>query len=160
MPKAPSDFHPVRNADRLLARRDYVLREMQENGYIDKATYEAELAEPLRSVQAGDFEPFQKQLPPRDYFTDEIRRQLSRDFGEGEFFGRLLGARDDRPRDADRGRQRCAARSSSMTAIAVSGAARARPSPRRNSPIGRARSRTRRSPETSTSRTNGIPRSS
>ncbi|SFQ27199.1 penicillin-binding protein 1A [Roseivivax halotolerans] len=86
MPKAPSDFHPVRNADRLLARRDYVLREMQENGYIDKATYEAELAEPLRSVQAGDFEPFQKQLPPRDYFTDEIRRQLSRDFGEGEFF--------------------------------------------------------------------------
>ncbi len=41
---------------------------------------------PLRSVQNGDFEPFQDSLPPRDYFTDEIRRQLSHDFGEEEFF--------------------------------------------------------------------------
>ena len=41
---------------------------------------------PLRSVQNGDFESFRTALPPRDYFTDEIRRQLSEDFGEGEFF--------------------------------------------------------------------------
>ncbi|MEX0303545.1 MAG: transglycosylase domain-containing protein, partial [Leisingera sp.] len=34
MPKAPSDYHPVRRKDRLLARRNYVLREMRENGYI------------------------------------------------------------------------------------------------------------------------------
>ncbi|GAA6158304.1 PBP1A family penicillin-binding protein [Ruegeria sp. HU-ET01832] len=86
MPKAPSDYHPVRQKDRLLARRDYVLREMNQNGYIDKATYEAEVAQPLRSVQNGDFESFRTALPPRDYFTDEIRRQLSEDFGEGEFF--------------------------------------------------------------------------
>ncbi|MFX0541042.1 penicillin-binding protein 1A [Roseovarius sp. S4756] len=86
MPAEPSNFHPVRNRDRLLARRDYVLREMQQNGYISKAVYEEEVAQPLRSVQNGDFEPFSADLPPRDYFTDEIRRQLSRDFGEGEFF--------------------------------------------------------------------------
>lgn len=86
MPKAPSDYHPVRQKDRLLARRNYVLREMQQNGYIDRATYEDEVAQPLRSVQNGDFESFRKALPPRDYFTDEIRRQLSEDFGEGEFF--------------------------------------------------------------------------
>ncbi|WP_170774575.1 penicillin-binding protein 1A [Ruegeria lacuscaerulensis] len=86
MPKAPSDYHPVREKERLLARRNYVLREMNQNGYLDLATYEAEVAQPLRSVQNGDFESFRTALPPRDYFTDEIRRQLSEDFGEGEFF--------------------------------------------------------------------------
>lgn len=86
LPKAPSDYHPVRRKDRLRSRRDFVLKEMYENGYIDQATYEFEVAEPLRSVQNGDFESFRTALPPRDYFTDEIRRQLSEDFGEGEFF--------------------------------------------------------------------------
>ncbi|WP_109311375.1 penicillin-binding protein 1A [Ruegeria sp. AU67] len=86
MPKAPSDYHPVRQKERLLARRDYVLREMNQNGYIDQANYEVEVEMPLRSVQNGDFESFRTALPPRDYFTDEIRRQLSDDFGEGEFF--------------------------------------------------------------------------
>ncbi|MCU9837607.1 PBP1A family penicillin-binding protein [Ruegeria sp. WL0004] len=86
MPKAPSDYHPVREKQRLLDRRNYVLREMRENGYIDQATYEHERDQPLRSVQNGDFESFRTALPPRDYFTDEIRRQLSEDFGEGEFF--------------------------------------------------------------------------
>ena len=86
LPKAPSDYHPVRRADRLLARRNFVLREMNENGYLTDAEYEAEVAMPLRSVQAGDFETFRSALPPRDYFTDEIRRQLSLDFGEEEFF--------------------------------------------------------------------------
>ncbi|WP_424833375.1 penicillin-binding protein 1A [Ruegeria sp.] len=86
MPKAPSDYHPVRQKERLMARRNYVLREMQQNGFIDQATYEVEVEMPLRSVQNGDFESFRTALPPRDYFTDEIRRQLSEDFGEGEFF--------------------------------------------------------------------------
>ncbi|WP_299702846.1 penicillin-binding protein 1A [uncultured Tateyamaria sp.] len=86
LPKAPSDFHPVRRADRLLSRRNFVLKEMMENGYIDAATYETEVAMPLRSVQNGDFESFKAELPPRDYFTDEIRRQLSENYGEGEFF--------------------------------------------------------------------------
>ena len=93
MPKAPSDFHPVRNHDRLLQRRDFVLQEMHENGYIDQAVYDTEIAQPLRSVQNGDFAPFSAGLPPRDYFTDEIRRQLSQDFGEGEFFSGGLSVR-------------------------------------------------------------------
>jgi penicillin-binding protein 1A len=86
LPKAPSDYHPVRNADRLLARRNFVLREMYENGYLDRATWEREREMPLRTVMAGDFDSFRAQLPPRDYPTDEIRRQLSRDFGEEQFF--------------------------------------------------------------------------
>ncbi len=86
LPKAPSDFHPVRRKDRLLSRRNFVLREMFENGYISQAVYTSEMELPLRSVQNGDFESFKAELPPRDYFTDEIRRQLSENFGEGEFF--------------------------------------------------------------------------
>nr|WP_281495957.1 PBP1A family penicillin-binding protein [Marivita sp. S6314] len=86
MPKAPSEFHPVRRKDRLLARRNFVLKEMFENGFIDQSTYETEVAMPLKSVQNGDYEPFRAALPPRNYFTDEIRRQLSVDFGEAEFF--------------------------------------------------------------------------
>lgn len=86
MPKAPGRFHPVRNKKRVLQRRNFVLKEMFENGYISEATYLSERALPLRSVQNGDFEPFKNGLPPRDYFTDEIRRQLSNVFGEEEFF--------------------------------------------------------------------------
>ncbi|WP_422050328.1 penicillin-binding protein 1A [Shimia sp.] len=86
MPKAPGKFHPVRNKERVLARRNFVLKEMAENGYITQAVYEAEKELPLRSVQNGDYASFKSTLPPRDYFTDEIRRQLSRDFGEDEFF--------------------------------------------------------------------------
>jgi penicillin-binding protein 1A len=86
LPKAPSRYHPVRNKDRLLARRNFVLKEMLENGYIDEASYVEEVSMPLRSVQNKDFESFKMEMPPRDYFTDEIRRQLSEDFGEGEFF--------------------------------------------------------------------------
>ncbi|MGJ8545272.1 MAG: penicillin-binding protein 1A [Sulfitobacter sp.] len=86
LPKAPSDYHPVRRKDRLLSRRNFVLREMKENGYLTEEEYQSERALPLRSVQNGDFESHKDILPPRDYFTDEIRRQLSNDFGEGEFF--------------------------------------------------------------------------
>ncbi len=87
LPQAPSTYHPVRNHDRVLARRNWVLGQMHENGYIDAATRDHERAQPLRTVQNGDFPAFRESLPPRDYFTDEIRRQLSGTFGEAEFFG-------------------------------------------------------------------------
>lgn len=87
MPQAPSRYHPVRAKERVTERRNYVLREMWQNGYIDEATYEAEAKLPLKSVQNGDYPSFREQMPSRDYFTDEIRRQLSREFGHDEFFG-------------------------------------------------------------------------
>ena len=93
MPQAPSQYHPVRAKERVTQRRTYVLREMWQNGYISEATYEAERELPLRSVQNGDFPAFREALPPRDYFTDEIRRQLSGTFGEEEFFGGGLSIR-------------------------------------------------------------------
>ncbi|WP_227269652.1 penicillin-binding protein 1A [Roseobacter weihaiensis] len=93
LPKKPADLHPVRDKGQAVGRRNFVLKEMMENGYITKATYDAEVAAPLRSVQNGDFENFRRELPSRDYFTDEIRRQLSQDFGEGEFFTGGLSVR-------------------------------------------------------------------
>jgi len=87
LPKSPGrGLHPVRDYDRAVARRNYVLREMMQNGYISDAIYESEKQQPLKTVMNGDYESFRRELPPRDYFTDEIRRQLSDDFGEGEFF--------------------------------------------------------------------------
>ena len=87
LPKAPSDLHPVRNREYAIDRRAYVLGRMAEDGYITAETAAAEAATPLQSVQNGDYVAFRAELQPRDYFTDEIRRQLSGTFGEEEFFG-------------------------------------------------------------------------
>lgn len=87
LPQAPSQYHPVRAKERLTERRNYVIREMFQNGYITAEERDAALAAPLRSVQNGDYPAFREALPPRGYFTDEIRRQLSGSFGEQEFFG-------------------------------------------------------------------------
>ncbi|SMH57332.1 penicillin-binding protein 1A [Maritimibacter sp. HL-12] len=89
----PGTLHPVRDKEDAVARRDYVLRQMQENGYLETAEYDRALQQPLRTVQGGDIPSFRSSLPDRDYFTDEIRRQLSRDFGEDEFFGGGLSIR-------------------------------------------------------------------
>ncbi|WP_099827319.1 penicillin-binding protein 1A [Oceaniglobus indicus] len=93
LPKAPSTYHPVRAKERAISRRNFVLREMFENGYITEDEYRTARVEPLRTVQNGDYESFKSSLPDRDYFTDEIRRQLSEDFGEGEFFSGGLTVR-------------------------------------------------------------------
>ncbi|MCV2871074.1 PBP1A family penicillin-binding protein [Defluviimonas sp. WL0050] len=87
LPKAPYSYHPVHNREAAIDRRNYVLREMFQNGYIDDAALETAQAAPLKTVQSGDYASFKSGLPPRDYFTDEIRRQLSKSFGEAEFFG-------------------------------------------------------------------------
>ena len=88
MPKAPSRYHPVREKNEAIARRNFVLREMFENGYIDEEAYDAALASDLLTVQSGDILSARDALPPRDYFTDEIRRQLSEKLegGEDELF--------------------------------------------------------------------------
>ncbi|MGC8203479.1 penicillin-binding protein 1A [Aliiroseovarius sp. PTFE2010] len=85
-PKAPYSYHPVKNYDAALQRRNFVLREMYENGYLPVEEYERARNQPILSVQNGDYDSFRSSLPTRDYFTDEIRRQLSKNFGEEEFF--------------------------------------------------------------------------
>ena len=86
LPKAPSDYHPVREKERLFERRNYVLKEMFQNGYLPKRIYKYELTQPIKSVQGRDYTGFRSKLPSRNYFTDEIILQLSETFGEEEFF--------------------------------------------------------------------------
>ena len=88
MPKAPSNYHPVRNREAAIERRNFVLREMYENGHITEDEYQTARASDLVTVQSGDIPSARSALPPRDYFTDEIRRQLSvkLEGGEEELF--------------------------------------------------------------------------
>ncbi len=97
LPKAPSKYHPVRQMKRAIERRNYVLREMEQNGYLTPQVAEAAMKAPLKTVQNGDYPPYYKALPRRDYFTDEIRRQLSTTFGSDEFFtgGMKIRATED-----------------------------------------------------------------
>ncbi|MGR3513359.1 MAG: penicillin-binding protein 1A [Paracoccaceae bacterium] len=85
LPKAPSRYHPVRQEQRAVARRNFVLREMFENGYIEGETYETARVSPLLTVQAGDREGFRTALPDRDYVSEEIGRQVTREFGADAF---------------------------------------------------------------------------
>ena len=86
LPQAPSQYNPVRARERVTTRRNWILGQMADNGYITEAEAVAASARPLNTVQGGEIEAFSLSLPPRDYFTDEIRRQLSSQFGTEEFF--------------------------------------------------------------------------
>ncbi len=87
LPKSPGrGLHPVRDYDRAVERRNYVLREMWQNGYIQEATYTDEKALALKTVLNGDYPAYRDSLPKRSYFTEEIARQLGQDFGDDEFF--------------------------------------------------------------------------
>jgi len=72
LPQRPSDYDPNRNPEAAESRRRYVLGRMLSDGYIDRDTYETELAAP----------PEIKSHPDRDnihsarYFTEEVRRRL------------------------------------------------------------------------------------
>ena len=86
LPQAPSVLHPVREKDRAIGRRNYVLDQMALNGYIPRDAAEAAKAEDLLTVQGGAVASARSDMPPRDYFTDEIRRQLSAKLGDEELF--------------------------------------------------------------------------
>lgn len=77
LPKAPERYGRKGQEQAALARRDFVLQQMEENGFITEAERAEASAKPLglvterrqRSVDAG-------------YFLEEVRRQLIEKFGE------------------------------------------------------------------------------
>lgn len=77
LPKAPERYGRARNADLAMERRNFVLSQMEDNGFITDEEMRAAQAMPLglvtqrsrRSVDAG-------------YFLEEVRRQLLAEFGE------------------------------------------------------------------------------
>ncbi|MFL9839572.1 PBP1A family penicillin-binding protein [Sphingomonas sp. ST-64] len=83
LPKGPSNYMPERHEKRAIERRNWVLGQMHENGYIDQAQLDAALAAPLGAVP--------RKTPSTDplggYFIEEVRRQLIDKFGETEESG-------------------------------------------------------------------------
>jgi penicillin-binding protein 1A len=78
LPKAPSNYDPVRRAERAIERRNWVLGEMARNGHITAAQRDAAQREPLGTVRGGQ----ESVDNVGGYFMEEVRRQLIGRFGE------------------------------------------------------------------------------
>ena len=107
LPKAPSNYDPVRATERALARRNYVLREMANNGYITEAQRAAAAATALGTIRYGSSAKFRDQ---GGYFMEEVRRDLMKRFGEDgrrraqqRLCRRPVGPHLDGAQDAGRG---------------------------------------------------------
>ncbi len=72
----PSDYSPYTNPEDTLKRRNYVLRRMREEGYLDKQAYELELAQPLGVV------PLRHDVAEAPYFAEEVRKDIESRYGE------------------------------------------------------------------------------
>ncbi|WP_246444362.1 transglycosylase domain-containing protein [Sphingomonas sediminicola] len=79
LPKAPSNYDPVRATQKALTRRNYVLREMENNGYITADQRAAASATPLGTIRYGSNEKFRQQ---GGYFMEEVRRTLLKSYGD------------------------------------------------------------------------------
>jgi len=80
LPKAPSNYDPSRPRTRQFAieRRNWVIGQMADNGYISDSEAKAAMAEPLNTQSR----PLGVQAVDVDYYVEEIRRLLYAKFGE------------------------------------------------------------------------------
>lgn len=78
LPKGPANYDPFRSTDRALERRNWVLGEMERNGFITATQRVSAQAEPLGAItrRTPKFERV------GGYFVEEVRRQLIDKFGE------------------------------------------------------------------------------
>ncbi|TZG26051.1 penicillin-binding protein 1A [Sphingomonas montanisoli] len=77
LPKAPSNYTVERHAERAMDRRNYVLRQMEENGFITAAQHVEAANAPLGIVPRYALKP-----SVTGYYMEEVRRQLIDRFGE------------------------------------------------------------------------------
>lgn len=89
LPKAPAALHPVRNRDRAIERRNYVIDRLAENGWIKQSDAAAARKEPLvvtnRSNAAHIF--------AGEYFAEEVRRDIFERYGEKKLYEGGLSVR-------------------------------------------------------------------
>ncbi len=76
LPKAPHRYHPRRHKERALIRRNWILGRMNILGHIDDETYQTALAEDLIMTPRTGHAEFRA-----DYFAEEVRRDINREFG-------------------------------------------------------------------------------
>src|SRR5215210_3878967 len=79
LPKAPSNYDPQRATQKATDRRNYVLREMEANGYITAEQRMAAAASGLGRIRYGTSAKFRDM---GGYFMEEVRRDLLKRFGE------------------------------------------------------------------------------
>src|SRR4051795_3663062 len=89
LPKMPATLHPVRNRDRAIERRNYVIDRLQENGWVKQADGDKARKEPLvvtnRSNGAHTF--------AGEYFAEEVRRDIFERYGEKKLYEGGLSVR-------------------------------------------------------------------
>ncbi|TFH88389.1 penicillin-binding protein 1A [Billgrantia azerbaijanica] len=82
LPKAPSSFNPLANPERALIRRNWILYRMRELGYIDPATYDTTVQEPItarRHRVRAEVEA--------DYVAEMARQYAVERFGDEAYTG-------------------------------------------------------------------------
>jgi penicillin-binding protein 1A len=89
LPKAPSNYNPFRFPERAVARRNWVIDRMVENGFVTKEEGETAKAEPLgvQVRQTGT------RLAASEFFAEEVRRDIIDLFGEDKLYGGGLSVR-------------------------------------------------------------------
>jgi penicillin-binding protein 1A len=81
LPKAPSAYHPIRQAAAAKARRDYVISRMQDDGFISATQAEEAIATPLVMRPASE-----TRITDAQYFAEEVRRDVAQRFGESALY--------------------------------------------------------------------------
>jgi penicillin-binding protein 1A len=89
LPKAPSSLHPVRNRDRAIERRNYVIDRLLENGWVKQADADKARKDPLivtgKQNAAHTF--------AGEYFAEEVRREIFERYGEKKLYEGGLSVR-------------------------------------------------------------------
>jgi penicillin-binding protein 1A len=80
LPKGPNNYHPKRHPGAAKGRRDWVLAEMADNGWLSDEELSAAIARPLGAQDA----PRRAAYRDADFFVEEARRQAmaNKDIGE------------------------------------------------------------------------------
>jgi penicillin-binding protein 1A len=89
LPKAPSNFHPVRQYKRAIERRNYVIERMSTNQFISEEDAKTAIAEDL----IPRFRPAGAQSPDAQYFAEEIRRWIQQNYGDQSLYDGGLAVR-------------------------------------------------------------------
>ena len=77
LPKAPSHYDPRYHKQAAIDRRNWVIGQMEENGYITAQQARDAIAEPLNA----ETRPLGSQTEDANYFVEEVRRQLYAKYG-------------------------------------------------------------------------------
>src|SRR3954464_9924374 len=82
LPKAPAALHPVRNRDRAVERRNYVVDRLVENGWIKQADADKARKEALSVTSRGNG----AHIFAGEYFAEEVRRDIFERYGEKKLY--------------------------------------------------------------------------